>query len=133
MTGAATADPAGPILVVDDDTVSRLVLAHMLRRLGFTVVEAEDLGPAVELVRTRDFAVVFADYSMPGGTGFELLADLRAKSRRPRFVLVTGIVDRADRDAAMATDVDAFLVKPVSTRALRACMRAVGPRTESPG
>lgn len=130
MTGGSTADPAGPILVVDDDTVSRLVLAHMLRRLGFTVVEAEDLGPAVELVRARDFAVIFADYSMPGGTGFELLAGLRPKPRRPRFVLVSGIVDRADRDAEAATEVDAFLVKPVSTRALRACLRAMGSRIE---
>ena len=132
MTEGGTVDQAGPILVVDDDTVSRLVLAHMLRQLGFTVHEADDLGPAVELVRARDFAVIFADYSMPGGTGFELLAGLRSKSHRPRFVLVTGIVDRADRDAASATEVDAFLVKPVSTRALRACMRALGTRTEQP-
>ena len=130
MTGTATADPAGPILVVDDDTVSRLVLAHMLRRLGFTVVEADDLGPAVELLRANDFGVVFSDYSMPGGTGLELLAGLRSKPDRPRFVLVTGIVDRADRDSGAAADVDGFLVKPRSTRALRACLRAVGPRTE---
>jgi two-component system chemotaxis response regulator CheY len=131
MTDTAAADVPGPILVVDDDTVSRLVLAHMLRRLGFTVVEAEDLGPAMALVLAGDFAVVFSDYSMPGGTGLELLAGLLPMPGRPRFVLVTGIVDRADRDADEAAAVDAFLVKPVSTRALRACLRTVQQRTES--
>ena len=38
-------------LVVDDDTVSRLVLAHMLRRAGWEVTEADDIGPAAELAR----------------------------------------------------------------------------------
>lgn len=120
----ATALP-GPVLVVDDDLVSRLVLARMLRRLGFEVVEADDLGPAIELAAGSPYAMVFSDYSMPGGTGLQLAESLRARASRRLFVLVTGIVDSAAREYEQLDTVDAYLTKPVSTRALSACLRTV--------
>jgi CheY-like chemotaxis protein len=123
--------PAGaPILVVDDDVVCRLVLAHMLRRLGFDVVEADDLQPAVTLLGTSTFSLVISDYSMPGGTGLELLDRLRDGSpqeSRPPFVLVTGIVDDPVAGGRFSA-VDAYLTKPISTRALRACLNDVLPQ-----
>ena len=122
----------GPVLVVDDDTVSRLVLAHMLRGLGFEVVQADDLGPAVDLLGTAKFAVVFSDYSMPGGTGLQLFETVRSSPNRPKFVLVTGIVDRAGHGSSSDDSVDAHLAKPVSTRSLRACLRTLELRVHSP-
>jgi CheY-like chemotaxis protein len=74
---------------------------------------------------------------MPGGTGLDVLARLGRGPGHPAFVLVTGIVDAArvdgaHREAHSAGDgdaqfdaVDAYLTKPVSTRALRACVDAV--------
>jgi CheY-like chemotaxis protein len=143
------------VLVVDDDTVSRLVLAHMLRRLGYAVVEADDLQPALELAGAGDFQLIVSDYAMPGGTGLQLLADL-PPDKRPAFVLVTGIAPDAvsgsadatrRADAVRSTDtatsadepvagrrrfevpagrtIDGYLTKPVSTRAVRACLQSV--------
>ena len=125
--------PRDPVLVVDDDLVSRLVLAQMLRRMEFDVVEADDVGPAIELITRSAVSAVFCDFSMPGGTGLDVLARLGREPGHPAFVLVTGVVDaaRVDRahvDAEVAArfeSVDAYLTKPVSTRALRACVDAV--------
>jgi len=125
-----------PVLVVDDDMVSRVVLAQMLRRFGFDVVEADDVGPAVEMMAGSALSAVFCDFSMPGGTGLDVLAQLGRGPDRPAFVLVTGIVDAAGVDGAHVKarddghegdgdEVDSFLTKPVSTRALRACVDAV--------
>lgn len=122
MTAAAL-----PVLVVDDDMVSRLVLAHMLRRMGFEVVEADDLPPAIALLEQHSFSLVFSDYSMPGGTGLELFEQLRNDPQRPPFVLVTGIVDDAGQGRERVDEVDAALAKPVSTRSLRACIVSVLP------
>ncbi len=130
-------DQQPSVLVVDDDTVSRLVLAHMLRRLGYDVVEADDLGPAVQLAGSSEFQLVISDYAMPGGTGLQLLAQLPT-TKRPAFVLVTGIAPDAVSGAADAAaagarrfdvpagrTIDGYLTKPVSTRAVRACLRDV--------
>lgn len=112
-------------LVVDDDTVSRVVLAHMLRRAGYEVTEAADIPPAVELLGAAGYEVVFSDFSMPGGTGMDVLAALPS-APRPHFVLVTGIVEHAD-PAPGTPGIDARMTKPISSRALAQCLdRLVG-------
>lgn len=121
-----TADGGAPsALVVDDDTVSRLVLAHMLRRAGWQVDEAEDIGPAAELVSDRAYTAIFSDFSMPGGTGLDLLESLAAP--RPLFVLITGIVQHSTQQTDPAHTVDAQLTKPISTRALQQCLSTILP------
>ena len=130
---SAPGTPRDSVLVVDDDTVSRLVLAQMLRRMGFDVFEAEDVGPAIDLMAGSELAAIFCDFAMPGGTGFDVLARLDRGPGHPVFVLVTGIVDAAGVDGAHVGAhlngqfdvVDAYLTKPVSTRALRACVDEV--------
>jgi CheY-like chemotaxis protein len=112
-------------LVVDDDTVSRLVLAHMLRRAGWEVEEADDVAPARELLAQRHFTVVFSDFSMPGGTGMDLMASLGTP--RPLFVLVTGIVQHSEPTVDPAHRADAHLTKPISTRELQRCLSAILP------
>lgn len=122
-----------PVLVVDDDMVSRLVLAQMLRRIGFDVLEADDVGPAIEMMAGSELSAVFCDFSMPGGTGLDVLARLGRGPGHPAFVLVTGIVDAARVDGTHLDSVDSYLTKPVSTRALRACVDEVlSNRSSSP-
>lgn len=118
--------PSGEVrtaLVVDDDTVSRLVLAHMLRRSGWEVDEADDVAPARSLLAEYDYTAVFSDYSMPGGTGMDLLASLH--SPRPLFVLITGIVQHTGPADDPGHHVDAQLTKPISTRALQQCLSTI--------
>ena len=122
-----------PVLVVDDDMVSRLVLAQMLRRIGFDVLEADDVGPAIEMMAGWELSAVFCDFSMPGGTGLDVLARLGRGPGHPAFVLVTGIVDAARVDGTHLDSVDSYLTKPVSTQALRACVDEVlSNRSSSP-
>ncbi len=112
-------------LVVDDDTVSRLVLAHMLRRAGWEVDEADDVDPARTLLAEQRYTAVFSDFSMPGGTGMDLLAALPAP--RPLFVLITGVVQHTGPAADPGHRVDAQLTKPISTRALQQCLAGLLP------
>jgi CheY-like chemotaxis protein len=113
-------------LVVDDEIVSRLVLSHMLRRAGWTVTEADDVAPAVALAHARDFTAIFSDFSMPGGTGIDLLTALPLAPNRPRFVLVTGSVEHSSVGRDLA-GVDGLLTKPISSRALAECIAGVLP------
>ncbi len=123
MTGSD--DEVRTALVVDDDVVSRLVLAHLLRRSGWEVDEADDVAPARSLLAECDYTAVFSDYSMPGGTGMDLLASLPAP--RPLFVLITGVVQHTGRADHPDHRVDARLTKPISTRALQQCLATIMP------
>lgn len=114
-------------LVVDDDTVSRLVLSHMLRRAGWEITEADDVAPAVALAQAGTFTAIFSDFSMPGGTGVDLLNSLTPSPDRPCFVLVTGIVEHSSVGVDLASLIDGHLIKPISSRALAECLAGILP------
>src|SRR5271168_583683 len=68
------------VLVVDDDALSREVLALLLLRAGYAVETVESGDAALlHLQTTRQFPeVVLADLQMPGTTGRELTQRLRS-------------------------------------------------------
>lgn len=117
------------MLVVDDDKVQRLLLRHMLTSAGHDVDEAGAVADAIARFDEAAFDVVISDFEMPGGSGLDLLDGLsehRAPSGAPApFVLLTGHHQKNEFADMRVHDVDAFLTKPVSTGALRACIREI--------
>jgi signal transduction histidine kinase len=79
----------GLALVVDDEERVRTLVARLLRRLGYRVLEAEDAQRALDCFRTRgrEIEVVVLDLRMPGMDGWECLEALR-EIRRDVPVLV---------------------------------------------
>lgn len=106
-------------LVVDDDAVSRLMLGHMLRAEGLTVVEADSAEEALSVCAESEFDLVLSDYEMPGESGLGLLAELLKGEPVPRFVLITGHQERDEFDDPRIDKVDAFLTKPVASHNVR--------------
>lgn len=66
------------VLVADDDPTTRQVLSAVLDLEEFEVVLAEDGDEALELLRTSRLDAVVLDHVMPGRSGLEVLAELRA-------------------------------------------------------
>jgi two-component system, cell cycle response regulator len=92
-------EPLETVLVVDDSSVSRRILALTLEEAGYTVLEAEDGLEALEVYGRTPVPVVVTDIAMPRLDGLQLLARLREASPSPEVVLLTA--KRAD-DAAAA-------------------------------
>ncbi|WP_370038292.1 response regulator [Nocardioides sp.] len=112
----------GPFLVVDDDTVSRLVLASTLRKLGFEVAVAEDVASARTMLDAEEYAAVFTDYEMPDGTGLDLIAHADASGSAVPFVLITGVVEHVDSVRAQHARIRAVARKPMGTRQVQECL-----------
>ncbi len=112
-------------LVVDDDTVSRLVLCHQLRSRGFTVVEATNVADAKARVAERSFTIIFSDYSMPDGTGLDVAAARAQHASTAPVILVTGIAEFADETTTSNANVQGHLTKPVTTIALVSCLESL--------
>lgn len=114
-------------LVVDDDPISRDMLARMLRSSDFEVAMARDGEEAVELVRGRSahpFEVIFADVQMPRMGGLELLARINAESPATATVIVTGNRERELVSASLRGGAVEFLDKPFDMRSvLRTALR----------
>ena len=103
-----------PILIVDDDAITRRMLGGALMRHGFEVLEAADGAVALELMSAHDIRMVVSDWSMPNIDGLELTRRLR----RGGFGGYIYIIMLTSRDTADATveglraGADDFISKP---------------------
>ncbi len=78
------------ILIIDDDSINRTLMATCLEELGFTVHEAEDGMIGLEILQEMEFDLVLLDLLMPVMDGFEVLARMKSEKRlRHLPVIVT--------------------------------------------
>lgn len=108
------------VLLIDDDMVSREVLATVLTLGGYPVHTAEDGAAALELLAAEGCApgVILVDAQMPGLSGPELIATLR---KRSRALVVAMSGSNAPRE--LTATADGFLLKPFGAEALDAMLR----------
>ena len=117
MTAAPATLPG--LLVVEDEEAIRFMLKTYFRRRGFEVHDAEDVGTALAIARSRPIDVAILDWTLPDGDGLQLLHELRAIDADLPVVLLTGhgSIDRAVR--AVRDGAEHFLTKPVDLESLR--------------
>ncbi len=115
------------VLLVDDDLVSREVIATILILSGYTVHTADNGEAAVALLKARvcDPGVVLADVQMPGLSGLPLIAALRGLGAGAALYLISG----SQPPAEMAAAADGVLLKPFSPAALHRLLQGRSPQT----
>ena len=119
------------ILIVDDNDALRENLVELLESEGFLVSEAPGGQQALAMLASGPLpSVVLVDMMMPGMTGHELVARLRAEPRlaRLRVVLATGMVPLRGEVAA-----NAVLSKPFGVEDLLAKLRPLLAEAERDG
>jgi len=116
---SSVATPALRVLSVEDNPFGRVVLNTILTELGH---HAEFIGrgeAAVERIAQGDFDAVLMDMVLPGIDGIEAIKRIRRLDPPLGRIAIIGVSGRGDDEAASrAAGADAFLVKPVSPRAL---------------
>ena len=116
---AAGASGALRVLSVEDNPFGRVVLNTILNELGH---QAEFTGRgevAVERIEQGAFDAVLMDMVLPGIDGIEAIKRIRDLKPPYGHIAIIGVSGRGDDEAASrAAGADAFLLKPVSPRAL---------------
>jgi CheY-like chemotaxis protein len=108
------------VLVVDDNADTRNMLGDYLRHFGAHVATLRSGAEALQHLATVRVHVLVIDYTMPGMSGFELLALIRklpGEAERPTPAILFTAVDGI-RAAAQAAGFAAYLVKPLDPRLL---------------
>jgi len=111
------------ILVVDDETYMRKVVATLLESIGVrTIYEAEDGPTGIDLIRRKNPDIVILDWQMPGLDGPGFMRIVRSPSSFPYpdvpIIMLTGHSERSRVVEALKVGVNEFLVKPVSSKSL---------------
>ena len=117
------------VLIVDDyDSMMRLVQRY-LKRSGCDEVRAVSCPyEALALARREHFDLIISDHDMPGMTGLQFLAAIRADPfmSQTRFIMLTCSDDRELLRQAMALGADAFHTKPIAEQTLCTSVMRLG-------
>lgn len=112
------------VLVVDDEHFMRKVVRTLLMSIGVrNVYEAADGAAGLEMIRSVEPNIVIVDWQMPGLHGAGFVRMVRSPDTFPfpdvPIIMLTGHSERSRVVEAVQVGVDEFLLKPVSSNALR--------------
>jgi two-component system phosphate regulon response regulator PhoB len=125
------------ILVVEDESAIRDMLAYTLERAGFQVVEAGDTREAADRLNEARPDLILLDWMLPGISGVEFAKRLRRDepTRELPIIMLTARGEEESKLRGYEAGIDDYVTKPFSTQELVARIRAVLRRSagqESP-
>ncbi|MGE7469307.1 response regulator [Bosea sp. NPDC003192] len=112
------------LVIVEDDPVTRAVIAGYFTDQGFQVEEAETIVQARQAVRRFRPDLIFIDVVLPDGDGFELARELQSVSDAG-IIFVTRRDADVDRIVGLELAADHYVNKPVDLRDLLARARSL--------
>lgn len=120
----------GRILVVDDDSVVRMIVSAILCELGYETMTASDGLGALEVLRNHknEIDLVLLDMRMPGMTGAECFYQLRTITPDIKVVMGSAYSEGADVDQLEHDGMVDYLSKPYTLDMLDDLLRRVIPR-----
>ena len=115
------------ILIVEDESAIRDMLAYALRKGDYAPMLAGDAREAQERIAERVPDLILLDWMLPGTSGLELARRWRreALTRDIPIIMLTARGEENDRVGGLEAGVDDYVVKPFSARELLARIRAV--------
>jgi len=132
MEPTNTTPPARVLVVEDDPNILNLLEAY-LSASNFDVVTAARGDDGERLARAGGFDLLLLDVMLPGSTGVEIAAAVRAIGDRTPILFLTARGGEVDILAGFAAGADDYVVKPFSARELMARVKAILARTAAQG
>ena len=124
---------ASKILIVEDETAIREMIAFHLSRAGYETIEAPDCRRARELLADERPDLALIDWMLPDMSGLELTRMLkRDKSHEDLgIIMLTAKADEYDKVAGLEGGADDYVTKPFAPRELIARIQAVLRRSQT--
>jgi CheY-like chemotaxis protein len=108
--------PTSTILVVEDDSIVRMLIVDVLEELGFRVLEAEDAKSALEFVKDTNKVIdlMMTDVGLPDMNGRDLATQARELRPQLPVLFASGYPESIEVQPGMQS-----IAKPFSIDQLR--------------
>jgi len=126
-------DTVETIIVAEDSAPNRTILCHLLKKLGYDVLEAEDGQKAWNLIQEhkahKKIVAILSDIMMPNIDGIQFLKQVRGDEtlKTIPFVLITAVSDKEYIMQAKALHVNGYILKPVTFQRVLAKLQELFP------
>lgn len=106
------------ILVIEDDPSTRRLMNAVLRRGGYTPIDATDGANALEIMDKQHIDLILLDIMMPRMDGFEFTKTVRESGCDIPILMTTAKQTLADKRRAFGLGADDYMVKPIDEEEL---------------
>jgi two-component system chemotaxis response regulator CheY len=100
------------VLIVDDDSLVRTLLADALQATGWGLLQAQDGDEALEQVKQHRPGVVLMDLFMPRRSGLDALAAIRAAHPSVKVFVISSLDSGPLVEQALRLGATGFIAKP---------------------
>jgi len=118
---------SGTILLVEDEEPIRIIAKALLKKIGFTVVEAVNGKEALELYQKNatDITLVMTDMGMPVMDGYELFHELKKLNPGLPIIVSSGYGDAEVSSRIDIDDIAGLISKPYNPNQLREVLKGI--------
>jgi DNA-binding response OmpR family regulator len=120
------------VLLVEDDPALSAIIRTGFAEQAIQVVAVSNYADGLMKAVLGGLDVVILDVMLPGGNGFDLCRELRAREVATPILMLTARDTVDDRVAGLEVGADDYLTKPFAFRELLARVRALGRRRGAP-
>jgi two-component system copper resistance phosphate regulon response regulator CusR len=120
------------VLLVEDDPGLAAIIKTGFGEQGVKTVTVANYADGSMKAILGTFDVIVLDVMLPGGSGFDLCRELRAREVATPILMLTARDTVDDRVAGLEVGADDYLTKPFAFRELLARVRALGRRRGAP-
>ena len=102
------------ILYVEDHEDTRDLIQLILQQLGYAVTTVDTIADAQAMITQEIFDLYLLDSRLPDGSGIDLCKQLRVAGRQTPIVFYSAAAYEVDRDTAIRSGAQGYLVKPTT-------------------
>lgn len=106
------------ILVIEDDPSTRRLMSTVLRRGGYTPIDATDGEDALRIMDRQHVDLILLDIMMPRMDGFEFTKTVRGGGCNVPILMTTAKETLADKRRAFGLGADDYMIKPINDEEL---------------
>ncbi|MFZ1726974.1 MAG: response regulator [Albidovulum sp.] len=113
------------VLLIEDEPHIAEAIRYILGRDGWTVATHDNGLDALAVIRAQDPHVLVLDVMLPGRSGYEILAELRADARLAHLpvLVLSARGQESERARAEAAGASRFMAKPFANDAILVALR----------
>ena len=121
------------LLIIEDDHSLGELMLKALQAEGHVVELAMDFHSAVEKVGVYDYDCILLDINLPGGSGLDLLEQMKRSGSRQNVIIISARDSIDDKILGLELGADDYLAKPFHMAELVARIRSVARRSRNDG
>lgn len=119
------------ILLVEDNLINQKVTVRLLKKFGYILDVAVNGSEALEMVKRKEYNIIFMDIQMPVMDGFEATKRIKRMfpvDKCPIVIAMTAAVMKGDKEKCLEAGMMDYIPKPVLPEAVQAAIEKWGKR-----